>query len=46
MLMTSSDLGKNDDTTNFATKQRQIEKGAWWGEEGWGEEKLRMQENV
>ena len=29
--MTSSGLGKNDDTTNFATKQRQIEKGAWWG---------------
>ena len=45
MLMTSSGLGKNDDTTNFATKQRQIEKGAWWGR-GWGEEKLRMQENV
>ena len=29
--MTSSGLGKNDDTTNFATKQRQIEKVAWWG---------------
>ena len=36
MLMTSSGLGKNDDTTNFATKQRQIEKGAWWGEGGGG----------
>ena len=34
--MTSSGLGKNDDTTNFATKQRQIEKGAWWGGGGGG----------
>ena len=34
--MTSSGLGKNDVTTNFATKQRQIEKGAWWGVGGGG----------
>ena len=39
--MTSSDLGKNDDTTNFATKQRQIEKGACWGEGGGGRREVK-----